>query len=169
MGNRGHGHDVSDFDDVSELLDYPMFVVTTAIDGARSGCLVGFATQISISPPRFLVGLSEKNHTHRLALRARRLVVHLLDAESMRLARLFGERTGDDVEKFAQCEWEEGPDGVPVLSEAVGWFSGPVLDRFPAGDHTAFLIETDTARRRRRPGRLLALSDVTDFSPGHEA
>jgi len=66
---------------VSEL-DYPMFIVTTvAADGERSGCLIGFATQISISPPRFLVGLSGKNHTYRVAQRAEHLAVHFVPAD----------------------------------------------------------------------------------------
>ena len=47
--------------------------------------------------------------------------------------------------------------------------SGRVHDRSPAGDHTAFLIDVDTAEVRRRPPRLLQLSDVADFDPGHEA
>lgn len=165
----GHHHLVDDFDDVAEVLDYPMFVVTTAHDGAAAGCLVGFATQTSIKPPRFLVGISDKNHTHRVALTAGRLVVHVLDAESKDLARLFGESTGDEVDKFTKCAWQLDADAVPVLDEAPAWFSGPVREHFPAGDHTAFLIDIDRAEVRRRPAQLLRLSDVADFDPGHEA
>ena len=46
------------FNALASELDYPMFVVTTAAGGAPAGCLVGFATQCSIDPPRFLVCLS---------------------------------------------------------------------------------------------------------------
>ena len=157
------------FEDVAELLDYPMFVVTTASNGRRAGCLVGFATQISIDPARFLVGLSVNNHTHQVAADASRLVVHLLDADSMDLARLFGEKTGDDVDKFAECAWSPGPDGVPVLDEPPAWFSGTVRERSELGDHTAFVVDVDTAEVRRRPTSLLGLADVGDFDPGHEA
>jgi flavin reductase (DIM6/NTAB) family NADH-FMN oxidoreductase RutF len=160
---------VDDFHDVTEVLDYPMFVVTTAHDGNAAGCLVGFATQASIDPPRYLVGLSNKNHTYRVAMDAGRLVVHLLDDTSTKLAQLFGETTGDDVDKFDQCSWQTGTDGVPVLDDVPAWFSGTVRDRFAAGDHTAFLIDIDTAEVRRHPARLLRLSDVADYDPGHEA
>jgi len=47
-------------------LNYPMFVVTTAAGGKRAGCLVGFTSQVSILPRRFLVGLSNKNYTYRV-------------------------------------------------------------------------------------------------------
>ena len=157
------------FQDVSEVLDYPMFVVTTSSNGRSAGCLVGFATQISIDPPRFLVGLSVNNHTHRVASEASRLVVHLLDDESIGLARLFGEQTSDEADKFAECSWRPGPDGLPVLEQPPAWFSGTVRQRSEVGDHTAFLVEVDTAEVRRQPTRLLRLSDVSDFEPGHEA
>src|SRR4051812_20330209 len=84
---------VEGFAAVSDLLDYPMFVVTTASEGKRAGCLVGFATQASIDPPRFLVGLSDKNHTYRVARTAPRLVVHILGSDSGELAELFGSTT----------------------------------------------------------------------------
>ncbi|MBV9098492.1 MAG: flavin reductase [Frankiaceae bacterium] len=160
----------NDFDGVTDVLDYPMFVVTTvATDGRAAGCLVGFATQASIDPPRFLVGLSEKNYTYRVAQDAPRLVVHVLDVDSLELARLFGETTGDDIDKFSRCGWQPGPDGVPVLDGAAAWFSGPVLERMRVGDHIAFLIEVDAAEVRRQPSRLLRLSDTSDFTPGHDA
>jgi flavin reductase (DIM6/NTAB) family NADH-FMN oxidoreductase RutF len=165
----GHWYGVGSFDDVTELLDYPMFVVTTAAGGENAGCLVGFASQVSINPARFLVGLSDKNHTHRVARDAVRLVVHLLDAGSHELAALFGGTSGDDSDKFSRCEWTPGPDDVPVLDEAAAWFSGRILEHQPAGDHRGFLIEIDSAEVRRKPDRLLTLSDVTDLEPGHEA
>lgn len=41
------------FDKMVEVIDYPVFVITTVAEGRRSGCLVGgFATQTSIDPPR---------------------------------------------------------------------------------------------------------------------
>ena len=160
---------VGSFSDVSDLLDYPMFVVTTAAAEQLAGCLVGFATQVSIDPARFLVGLSEKNHTYRVAREAGRLVVHVLDAGARDLAELFGGSTGDEVDKFASCRWRAGPDGVPVLDDAVAWFSGTVLEQQPMGDHVAFLVEVDDADVRRKPEQLLTFARVKDLDPGHDA
>ena len=68
-------------------------------------------------------------------------VVHLVPAHAGPLAELFGSVTGDDVDKFSRCEWSPGPDGAPVLAGCANWFAGRVLDRRPAGDHWAFLLE----------------------------
>ena len=63
-------------------LDYPMFIVTVAAGDERAGCLVGFATQCSIDPPRFLVCISDKNRTFRVARDADTMVVHLVPEEA---------------------------------------------------------------------------------------
>src|SRR3954454_15589138 len=134
-------------------LDYPMFIVTVAARGERAGCLVGFATQCSINPPRFLLCLSDKNRTFRIAQHARVLVVHLVPQDAEELAQLFGSRTGDDVDKFARCAWTPGPEGTPVLDGCSNWFAGRVLRKLPAGDHCAFLLDPFHA--------------VSDTSQGH--
>jgi len=88
-------------------LDQPMYVLTVAgTDGGHpSGCLVGFATQCSIAPPRLLACLSKENHTYRAAASASVAAVHRLAASDHDLAALFGEQTGDEIDKFARCAW----------------------------------------------------------------
>ena len=159
---------MSAFDDLVRRLDYPMFVVTTYDGTTPAGCLVGFATQCSIDPARFLVCLSDKNQTHRVAAGAETLAVHVLRAEQHDLAALVGGETGDEVDKFARCAWSEGPGGVPVLDECAGWFAGRVLERSVLGDHTGLLLEPFAGSD---PGdvRLLRFEHVRDLDPGHEA
>src|ERR671920_1608506 len=89
-------------------LDYPMLVVTAEAGGERAGCLIGFATQCSINPPRFLVCLSDKNYTFRVAQHAPVLVVHLVPGDADELAELFGSHTGDEIDKFEHCAWSPG-------------------------------------------------------------
>jgi flavin reductase (DIM6/NTAB) family NADH-FMN oxidoreductase RutF len=74
---------VEAFDALVGALDYPMFIATTVGDGERSGCLVGFATQCSIDPPRFLVCLSDKNRTYRVLERgATTIVLHVVPRDA---------------------------------------------------------------------------------------
>lgn len=115
--------------------------MTAAHDGERGGCLIGFASQVSIHPPRFLACLSVKNRTYRLAADADTLVVHPVPEEAEELALLFGGETGDEIDKFSRCDWTPGPDGAPVLAELDTWFAGHVLERIDFGDHVGFLLE----------------------------
>ena len=150
-------------------VDYPMFIVTTEAAGERSGCLVGFMTQGSIDPARMVVLISKKNHTYRVATQAAHLVVHFLHAGNRELSELFGEETGDEIDKFGQCPWSR-VDGIeaPVLEGTRGFAAGPILDRMDAGDHVAHLVEV-TAARVDVDGPQLAFSMVKDMNPGHEA
>jgi len=157
------------FEKLVSMLDYPMYVVTTAADGERAGCLVGFTSQVSIGPPRFLVGLSERNHTFRVAQRATHLAVHLLPRRHSELARLFGSETGDRTDKFARCAWREGPHGLPILDDAAGWFVGEVLSRDDLGDHIGFLLKPVDGHAPQKFDQLVTFADVRDLEPGHEA
>ena len=94
--------------------------------------------------------------------------MHFLTLQDREISELFGEQTGDAVDKFTRCEWEPGPDGVPILNAGAGYFVGRILERSDVGDHVAFLIEPIEAVQRRQV-RQLGFQDVKDMEPGHEA
>ena len=118
-----------------------MFIATTRAGGESAGCLVGFATQCSIDPPRFIVCLSNKNRTFRVARAAEVLVIHCVPADAEDLAELFGSRSGDSTDKFALCDWRAGPDGAPILARCQHWFAGLIRQRVELGDHVGFVLD----------------------------
>ena len=161
----------TDFDRFAASLDYPVFVVTTCgADGVRSGCLIGFATQCSIHPPRFLACLSVKNHTFTVAGGAEYLAVHALADDDKDTAELFGGATGDEVDKFAMTRWRPGPGGVPIIEAADAWFVGRILEVVDLGDHHGFLLEPVEAEvDDLDPDELLTFQEAKDIRPGHPA
>lgn len=159
----------ADFDALVSGIDYPMFIVTTAADGRRAGCLVGFVSQASIDPPRLLVLLSIRNGTYRLAKEATTLVVHFLHQDNMALATLFGEQSGDWTDKFDSCQWSPGPEDVPVLHGVRGWVAGTIKARYDdGGDHVAHLLDI-TAAGLDTDGPPLTFQAVRDMQPGHDS
>jgi flavin reductase (DIM6/NTAB) family NADH-FMN oxidoreductase RutF len=148
-------------------LNYPVFIVTVAHGEARAGCLIGFAAQVSIDPQRFLACLSDKNRTFRIASDgAEHLAVHVVAPDGHDLAELFGGKTGDDVDKFEQCDWHDGPHGQPILDRCPSWFVGRVLERTRLGDHVGFLLEPVAAEHGG--DGFLALNDALDIDAGHD-
>jgi flavin reductase (DIM6/NTAB) family NADH-FMN oxidoreductase RutF len=160
------GSEAQAFEAMMAGLDAPSYVVTASAGGERAGCLVALATQCSIDPPRFGVWLSKLNHTYRVALSARTLVVHLLREDDGDLAKRFGGDTGDDVDKFTDVDWRPGPDECPVI-ERLDWFAGSIVDRVDTGDHVAFLLAPGEGRCRRPGTRQLPFSAVGDLEAGH--
>ncbi len=150
-----------------DRIDFPYYVVTVRTpDGEMSGCLAGFVTQCSIDPPNFVVCIAKVNHTFGVAERSDAMGLHLLGAKQYELARIFGEETGDLVDKFAQCDWRLGPTGAPLLVESAVSMEGRIQSHFSAGDHEAFLVRAVRAVSGDHEG-LLTYRDAPHFRPGH--
>lgn len=164
----GQGVDAEEFSAFVEGLDYPLYVVTTVAGTERSGCLVGFTTQVSIDPPQMLVCISKANHTHAVAREAELFAVHLLAPDQQALAALFGEETGDEVDKLDRCAWHAGPGGVPVIEGTARHFVGRVLARVPFADHTGFLLAPVEVAVTSAPVAY-TLEDAEGMEPGHSA
>lgn len=152
-----------------DLVDYPYYVVTVrAPDADMSGCLAGFVTQCSIDPPNFLVCISKVNHTLTVAESSPGMGLHLLGDDQSELARLFGEETGDVVDKFASVDWRLGSTGAPLLVDSAVSMEGQVLGHFSVGDHEAFLVRAVRAVAGEHHG-LLTYRSAPHFEPGHPA
>jgi flavin reductase (DIM6/NTAB) family NADH-FMN oxidoreductase RutF len=156
------------FQELVAQLDYPMFIATVATEHERAGCLIGFATQSSIHPPRFLAGISNKNRTFRVARRAESMAIHLVPEHATELAELFGGETGDDLDKFERCEWRPGPGGVPLLDECPNRFVGRIRERIDFGDHVGIVLEPTFAEAHEESAQL-GFHRARRIEPGHEA
>jgi flavin reductase (DIM6/NTAB) family NADH-FMN oxidoreductase RutF len=152
-----------------DRIDYPYYVVTVRSPEAdMSGCLAGFVTQCSIDPPNFLVCVSKANHTFGVAERSSGMGLHLLGRDQVDLARLFGEQTGDAVDKFASVDWRLGSTGAPLLVDAAVSMEGQVLGHFSVGDHEAFVMRGVRAVAGG-PSGLLTFRSAPPLHPGHPA
>ena len=155
------------FNELARKLDYSMFIVTVQVGAQRAGCLVGFGCQASIAPPRFLICLSFKNHTYRLAAAADLIAVHAVTQHADALARLFGSGCSEEIDKFARCAWLPGPGEVPILQDCGNWFVGRVLNQFDFGDHVGFLLDPIAAQQTRE--KYFTFEQAKGIEPGHPA
>jgi len=158
------------FESIVGRVDYPMYIVTARVGEELEGCLVGFTTQCSIHPPRFLVCMSDKNRTTRMLEHGRSdaMVVHLVPEEASHIIELFGGETGDDTDKFERCEWTPGPEEIPLLADCPSWFAGRILDRMPLGDHIGHVLDP-FAGEDPSVGGWFPFSRAKALEPGHPA
>ena len=156
----------SPFERLVATLDYPLYVVTTALHGEPAGCLIGFGTQCSIHPPRFLACISKKNHTLLLARRAAIIAVHIVEEKDKWIAEIFGGETSDEIDKFARVSWRY-VNGVPILDACQRWFAGSVLEQIELGDHVGFLLEPIDIEQNGTSEQL-TFQQARDIKPGHE-
>lgn len=158
------------FDDLMSMLDSPVFVLTTQVDGQPSGGLVAFATQTSVQPPSFMVSVPLNSRINQAANSSEYVALHVLPRGQQVLAELFGRRGDGGAETFARCSWRGGPAGMPILDDAAAWFVARIYSRSPVGDHVAYLLEPVAAWAPAGAEDLLYLSDLDDdLDPGQEA
>lgn len=149
-------------------LDGPMVVVTAAAGGGQAGCLVGFHTQASIEPARYLVCLSVQNHTYGLARETEYLGVHFLRNDQTRLARRFGGECSTAVDKFAELDVSVHETGALVIADCAHWFVGRILGLLPVDDHVVFALEPVASGGAVARGPLLGFQAVKHLDPGHD-
>ncbi len=156
-------------DDFSAACASGLVIVTAAVarPPMRVGCLVGFATQVSIDPWRFLVALSVDNRTYEVAQRATHLAVHLVGPGDGDVAELFGGETGDEVDKFAGGPDHSSIDDVVVLDDLPALI-GRIRARVPFGDHVGHLLDPVAVTGPDVSGaRTLRREDLHGLRPGH--
>lgn len=129
------------FGTLSSALDYPMFVVTAASGEERGGCLVGFASQCSIDPARFLVCLSRKNHTYRVATGAPISPCTCSAPISSRWPSSSAPRRATMSTSSTSAAGRRGRrvSRCSTTAPTASW--GRVVDRVDAGDHVGFVLD----------------------------
>lgn len=144
-----------------------LVVVTTSANDVHAGCLVGYHSPSSIGPQHYCFWLSKANHSYRVGLLASHFVLHFLTKDDLEIARLFGARSGDTVDKFGEIDVELNAHGVPLIT---GCPNRMELERITilddGGDHvcvTGRLTTADTTGKFT-PFRL---SDAGNLAPAH--
>ena len=158
---------IDGFNSLMTALDPPMAIVTTAIGDECAGCLIGFHSQSSINPSRYCIWISKANHTHRALLHSPHVAIHFLTKDDRDLAHLFGELSGDEVDKFALCDATIHETGVPVLERC----QYRIIARRATlleddGDHACVMVEPLEVSTGKN-FVALRLSDLTELVAGH--
>ena len=156
------------FQELVAQLDYPMFIATVAAGDELAGCLIGFATQCSIHPPRFLAASRTRTAPSAWPAAPTPWPSTWSRRTPTELAELFGGETGDEVDKFERCEWQPGPGGVPLLDDCPNRFVGRILERVDFGDHVGLVLEPFMAEADTSDGQL-SFHRAKRIDPGHEA
>lgn len=157
------------FDSLTSASDPAVIVVTTAAEGVRAGCLVGYHAQSSMVPQHYSVWLSKANHTYRTGLRAAHFAAHFLTQDDLDLAELFATVSGEDRDKFADLEVGTADSGVPVIRQLPHHMlleRTAVLD--DGGDHVCVAARV-LRSRTTGPFAPLRISDVAHLRPGRAA
>ncbi len=113
-------------------------VVTADAGHGPVAMTVSSVFSVSAEPPLLVFSASAMSSATQTFREAETVVVHLLGADQLELAKL-GATSG--VDRFEGVAWESLPTGEPVYSEVHTWIRGRVVNKLQAGSSTVFLIE----------------------------
>jgi 3-hydroxy-9,10-secoandrosta-1,3,5(10)-triene-9,17-dione monooxygenase reductase component len=106
--------------------------VTAAPDGEPAGLIVNSLTSVSLDPPLISFCPARSSLTWQRMRRTRRFGANVLGRQHEHFAR---RATPAGADRFANLDWELGPGGVPLLTDALASLECQIVAEQPAGDH----------------------------------
>lgn len=113
--------------------------VITADDGTGPvGLTATSVVSVSAEPPLFSFSLSSASPTSQVIVNADSVVIHLLGAGQLEIAKLFSTKGAD---RFGDTNsWARLPTGEPYLVNAPVWIRGRVVERLRMRAGTSIVI-----------------------------
>jgi flavin reductase (DIM6/NTAB) family NADH-FMN oxidoreductase RutF len=108
--------------------------------------LLSWVQQCSFSPPQISLALQRGRDIADLLPPKSAFTINILDETQTDMIVHFGRGFGLNDPAFEGLEVLSGESNGPVLSEALGYLSCEVVDRFSAGDHDLFIARVAAGR-----------------------
>ena len=118
-------------------------LVTAAPDGEPAGLIVNSLTSVSLEPPLLSFCPSRTSLTWARMRRTQRFGVNVLARRHEGFARRASQRGAD---RFAGVDWELGPGGAPLLTDALAALECDTVAEHAAGDHWIVVGQVESIR-----------------------
>jgi flavin reductase (DIM6/NTAB) family NADH-FMN oxidoreductase RutF len=106
--------------------------VTAVPDGEPAGLIVSSLTSVSLEPPLLSFCPSRSSLTWSRMRRTQRFGVNVLGRSHEHFAR---SASPPGADRFSRVDWELGPGGVPLITDALAALECDIVAEHPAGDH----------------------------------
>ncbi len=108
-------------------------VTTVPADGRPVGITVSSFASVSLTPALVSYNLDIEAKRYHAFADAERYAINILAAGQDGISNRFARVNG--VDPFDDTAWTQGPDGVPLLTGALGWIACQRWACYPGGDH----------------------------------
>jgi len=135
----------SPHDEALHLLHAPVCVVGTAVKGRSAGLTAAWVSRVSLDPVRILVAVSSERHTWGVLNESGAFSLSILREDQLDVGRLFGLKSGREMDKWAQVahvllKRDHGVD-IPALASCSARILCRTVNRVDLGDHEGFVGE----------------------------
>ncbi len=99
-------------------LNYGVYILSTGYEGKFNGQIINALMQLTADPICMAACLHKDNFTTELVEKSGRFSISVLeDAVPLKFIGLFGFRCGREFDKFGECQYEIGSEGLPLVTE----------------------------------------------------
>ncbi len=128
-------------------LTYGMYIVSTADGGRLNGQIANTVMQITSEPLCVATCLNKANLTTELIVKSGVFSVSVLEEDvPMTFIGQFGFKSGRDIDKFANVQYEPGPSGAPLIKDwSIAAFDAKVVHTLEMPSHMLFVGEVQSA------------------------
>jgi flavin reductase (DIM6/NTAB) family NADH-FMN oxidoreductase RutF len=126
---------------VLRTFTYGLYAVSCANEGEVNVFTANWLTQVSFDPPLLAVSVENISKSLPMILRSRKFTVNVLRSGDRELAGKLGKSALQHPDKLANITFHPGPNGCPILEDALAWVACEVIHTAEAGDSTLIIAE----------------------------
>jgi flavin reductase (DIM6/NTAB) family NADH-FMN oxidoreductase RutF len=126
---------------VLRTFTYGLYAVSCANEGEVNVFTANWLTQVSFDPPLLAVSVENNSKSLPMILRSRKFTVNVLRSGDRELAGKLGKSALQHPDKLANITFHPGPNGCPILEDALDWVACEVIHTVEAGDSTLIVAE----------------------------
>jgi flavin reductase (DIM6/NTAB) family NADH-FMN oxidoreductase RutF len=153
---------LSAIDQVFQMVDREIWIITAAADDGRRGGLVATwvsQASIDVENPMIVAGLAPNHHTTELIDSSKLFAAHLVSAEEIELIWKFGLSSGRNIDKLAGLALRSDVGQIPALSKCLAWLACQVIGHYDGGDRIYYFANVLDGGRNH-DGKPLRQSDL---------
>ena len=99
-------------------LNYGVYILSTGYEGKYNGQIINALMQLTADPICMAACLHKDNYTTELVEKSGKFTISVLeDMVPLKFIGVFGFRCGREFDKFGECSYEIGDNGLPVVTE----------------------------------------------------
>jgi flavin reductase len=139
-----------------------IYVLTVRTGDQRHGMSSSWVTQVSGDPPLIVAAVDRRHSTYAALEHTGWFALNVVGQKSRSLEDYFYSAAARRPDNLDAIPWEDSPNGLPLLAEAMVNLECQVRDRVATGDHTLFVasVERVTWRAQDTPVTSLDLEYV---------
>lgn len=148
-------------------ITYGMYIVSTASEGKLNGQIANAVMQITASPAYVTTCLNKANLTTELIQKSGIFSVSILEQDvPMTFLGQFGFKSGRDIDKFNNVNYEMGATGAPMVTDwSVAAFDAKIVKTLELPTHVLFVGEVVSGKLLKQ-AKLLTYSDYHCIKKG---